>query len=221
MQTVKSKMKKFLICDTETTGLPISYTAPFTDTDNWPRIIELAWELCWENGETIEKSCELVYPDGWRYPTGEFWEKHGFNEADNILNGVDMIILLTNLAVAMNCADVMVCYNMAYDKPIIECEFFRYSIFPKAVRRQLIENDIQLKAGLRPEGVKLQKDCAKLLSTPILKLPGFNGQNAWPKLEVAYEYMFSEKMPDAHHASADVEATKKVYLWIKAMEDLM
>lgn len=58
-------MKKYLIVDTKTTGLPISYTASFQDVDNWPRIIELAWELCYENGETIEKHCDLVEPDGW------------------------------------------------------------------------------------------------------------------------------------------------------------
>lgn len=214
-------MKKFLIVDTETTGLPISYTAPFTDTDNYPRIIELAWELCWENSETIEKSCELVYPDGWRYPTGEFWEKHGFNEADNILNGVEMPHLLTKLAIAMNCADVMICHNLSYDKPIIECEFFRYDIYPKAVRRQLIENNIELKAGLRPADVKLQKECTKLLFTPMMKLPGFNGQYAWPKLEAAYEYCFSKPYVDGHHADSDVQATKEIYLWLKDMNDLM
>jgi DNA polymerase-3 subunit alpha len=132
-------MKKFLIVDTETTGLPIVYDAPFTDVDNWPRILELSWELCWENGETIQKACDLIQPDGWRFPTGDFWKEHGFNEAESMLNGVDIIIALINLAVAMCCADVMVCHNLSYDKPIIECEMYRYSIYPKAVRRQLVE----------------------------------------------------------------------------------
>lgn len=214
-------MKKYLIVDTETTGLPVSYSAPFTDTDNWPRIIELAWELCYENGDTIEKTCDLIYPDGWRFPKGDFWKEHGFTEDESLLNGIDPIIAYTQLAIAMNCADVMICHNIAYDKPIIECELYRYKIFPRAVRRSLIENGVEIKAGLRPEDIKLQKDCTKLLSTPILKLPGFKGQFAWPKLEVAYEYMFGEKMSGAHHASTDVEATKRIYLWIKEMESIL
>lgn len=214
-------MKKFLIVDTETTGLPIRYDAPFTDVDNWPRIIELAWELCWEDGKTIEKTCDLIYPDGWRFPTGDFWKEHGFTEDESYLNGIEPIIAYTQLAIAMNQADVMICHNIAYDKPIIECEMYRYKIYPKAIRRQLIENGIHIKHGLRSEGEKLQKECTKLLSTPILKLPGFKGEYSWPKLEVAYEYMFNEKMPDAHHASADVEATKKVYLWIKELNNIL
>lgn len=217
-------MKKLLIIDTETNGLPINYTEPFTNTDHWPRIIELSWELCWENGETIEKACDLIYPDGtWRFPTGDFWKEHGFTEAESLLNGIPIADALMKLGIAMNCADVMICHNLSYDKPIIECEFFRSNMFPKAIRRQLVEAGIsqQLFARLRPEDVKLQKECTKLLSTPILKLPGFRGDYAWPKLEVAYEYMFGEKMSGAHHASSDVEATKKVYLWIKSLEDIL
>lgn len=215
-------MKKYLIVDTETTGLPLSYDAPFDDVGNWPRIIELSWELCWENGETIEKACDLVYPDGtWKFPTGEFWQKHGFTEAISLLVGEPIEKLLIRLAIAMNCADVMICHNLSYDKPIIECEFFRAKVYPNAVRRDLIKNNIQIKHGLRPDGVKLKKECTKLLSTPILKLPGFKGEYSWPKLEVAYEYMFGKPMEGAHHASSDVEATKKVYLWIKSLEDIL
>lgn len=214
-------MKKYLICDTETCGLPIVYDAPFHDLSNWPRILEISWELCWENGDTIEKACDLIQPDGWRFPTGDFWKEHGFNEADSMLHGLPASEVLTKLAVAMNCADVMICFNMSYDKPIIEAEMHRYKIYPKAVRKQMVDNNIVPAIGFRDENIKLQKDCAKLLSTPILKLPGFKGQYSWPKLEVAYQYMFGEPMAGAHHASSDVEATKKIYLWIQSMNEIL
>ena len=35
----------FLIFDTETTGLPKRWNAPLTDSDNWPRCIQIAWQL--------------------------------------------------------------------------------------------------------------------------------------------------------------------------------
>lgn len=215
-------MKKYLIVDTETTGLPINYSAPYTDVANWPRIIELSWELCWENGETIEKACDLVYPDGsFKFPTGEFWQKHGFNEAESALLGEPMETLLLKLAIAMLCADVMICHNLSYDKPIIECEMYRSKVFPTQVRKDLVKNDIHIKHGLRRENIKLEKVCTKLLSTPILKLPGFKGEFSWPKLEVAYEFAFGKKMEGAHHADSDVEATKQLYLWIKDLENIL
>ena len=34
---------KYLFIDTETTGLPKEYDAPYTDIDNWPRLVQLAW----------------------------------------------------------------------------------------------------------------------------------------------------------------------------------
>src|SRR5579863_1661492 len=210
-------MQKYLICDTETTGLPVTYDAPFDDESNWPRILQLAWELCYENGETIEKHCDLVEPDGWRFPTGEFWKEHGFNEADNMMLGRPIKELMMELAIAMNCADVLIAHNLGYDKPIIECEMWRCKVFPKAVRRELIANNIQLKAGLRPEDVPLKKECTKLLSTPIVKLPGIRSDYAWPKLEVAYEFLMGKPFTGGHQADADVQACKEIYLCIKSL----
>lgn len=211
-------MKKYLIADTETSSLPVSYTAPFTDLDNWPRILQIAWELCWENGYTIKKVSELIEPDGWRFPTGKFWIDNGFNEADSVMNGLPIKPLLIDLAHAMNCADVLVCHNISFDKPIIEAEMYRYKVFPKAIRREPLPDWCP---GLRTEGVKLQKECTKLLFTPVLKLPGFKGQFAWPKLEAAYEYCFSKPYVDGHHADSDVQATKEIYLWLQEMNELL
>lgn len=53
-----------MIFDCETTGLPLNFHAPITDLFNWPRITDLAWELCWENGETIQQMSEIISPDG-------------------------------------------------------------------------------------------------------------------------------------------------------------
>ena len=43
----------YLIFDTETTGLPKNWKAPITDTDNWPRCVQIAWQLHDEMGELV------------------------------------------------------------------------------------------------------------------------------------------------------------------------
>ena len=58
----------FLIFDTETTGLPKNYNAPLTDFDNWPRCIQLAWQLHDEYGNLIEHDDYLIKPDGFDIP---------------------------------------------------------------------------------------------------------------------------------------------------------
>lgn len=44
----------YLIFDTETTGLPKKWNAPVTDIDNWPRCVQLAWQVHDKPGNCID-----------------------------------------------------------------------------------------------------------------------------------------------------------------------
>ena len=58
----------YLIFDTETTGLPKRWNAPITDVDNWPRCIQIAWQLHDDLGNCIEHQDYLIRPDGFNIP---------------------------------------------------------------------------------------------------------------------------------------------------------
>ena len=58
----------YIIFDTETTGLPRDWNAPITDTSNWPRVIQIAWQLHDDMGRLIEHKDFLVRPDGFDIP---------------------------------------------------------------------------------------------------------------------------------------------------------
>ncbi len=58
----------YLIFDTETTGLPKRYNAPVSDTDNWPRCIQIAWQLHDAHGKLLEHQDFLVKPVGFNIP---------------------------------------------------------------------------------------------------------------------------------------------------------
>src|SRR5690554_4859350 len=58
----------YIIFDTETTGLPRDFNAPVTDVDNWPRCIQIAWQLHDEMGNLVEHEDYLVKPDGFDIP---------------------------------------------------------------------------------------------------------------------------------------------------------
>ena len=58
----------FLIFDTETTGLPLNWNAPLTDNNNWPRCIQIAWQLHDKDGGCISHEDYLVRPDGFTVP---------------------------------------------------------------------------------------------------------------------------------------------------------
>ena len=58
----------YLIFDTETTGLPKCWDAPFTDTDKWSRCIQIAWQLHDDMGNCIDHQDYLVKPEGFNTP---------------------------------------------------------------------------------------------------------------------------------------------------------
>ncbi|MFN7600706.1 MAG: hypothetical protein ACK5R0_04835, partial [Bacteroidota bacterium] len=58
----------YLIFDTETTGIPRNKTAPLTDFENWPRLVQIAWQLHDFDGKLLTQQNYLVKPDGFDIP---------------------------------------------------------------------------------------------------------------------------------------------------------
>ena len=54
----------YLIFDTETTGLPQNFNAPISDSDNWPRMVQIAWQLHDAEGKLIENQDYIIKPEG-------------------------------------------------------------------------------------------------------------------------------------------------------------
>ena len=53
----------YLIFDTETTGLPKNWNAPVTDVDNWPRCVQIAWQLHDREGKLLEDAYKILRSD--------------------------------------------------------------------------------------------------------------------------------------------------------------
>jgi len=58
----------YIIFDTETTGLPRNYNAPMEDLDNWPRLVQLAWQLHDAKGNLLANNNYIVRPEGFTIP---------------------------------------------------------------------------------------------------------------------------------------------------------
>jgi len=51
----------FLVFDTETTGLPKRWNAPISDHENWPRCVQIAWQLHDDFG-TVSNTKIILFP---------------------------------------------------------------------------------------------------------------------------------------------------------------
>lgn len=182
----------FLIYDTETTGLPRNYQAPVTDLENWPRLIQLAWQLHDAGGKLIEAKEFVIRPDNFTIPYNAA-KVHGISTELALQEGEDLKLVLEQFINALSQTKVIVGHNIDFDLNIIGAEFLRCGF----------ENYFEAKNRID----------TKLESTEYCALPGGRGGGfKWPTLEELHRKLFNEDFSDAHNAAADVMATSRCFL---------
>ncbi len=183
----------YLIFDTETTGLPKRWNAPITDTDNWPRCIQIAWQLHDAMGNLVEHQDFLVRPDGFNIPY-DAEQIHGISTALAEQEGAPLQEVLKKFNDAMARTKFIVGQNVGFDVNIMGAEFHRLGI----------ENPLQELPVL---------DTCTEYTAELCKIPGGRGGKfKLPTLTELHEYLFNEPFAEAHNATADVEATTRCFL---------
>ena len=182
----------YLIFDTETTGLPKRWDAPITDTDNWPRCIQIAWQLHDELGNCIEHQDYLVKADGFNIPYDA--EKiHGISTALANEQGIGLKTMLEKFNIALSKSKFIVGQNVGFDTNIMGAEFCRLGI----------ENNLQELPVL---------DTCTERTADLCKIPGGRGGRfKLPTLTELHNHLFGTGFGEAHNATADVEATTRCF----------
>ena len=117
----------YLIFDTETTGLPKNWRAPISDTNNWPRCVQIAWQLHDEFGNLIESNSFLIKPDGYDIPY-ESEKIHGISTQLAELEGEKLETVLEEFNLSISKSKFIVGHNVNFDLNVIGCEFYRKNI---------------------------------------------------------------------------------------------
>ena len=180
-----------MIFDTETTGLPLKDNAPITEIDNWPRVVQIAWQLHNETGELVANHNLLIKPDGFEIPYSA--EKvHGISTDKASKYGVPLEEGLTRFNESVSKALFLVGHNISFDVNALGAEFLR--------------------SGIETSFLEKKQVCTMWSSTEHLKIPGGRGGKFKPpRLMELYRFLFEEDFPEAHNASADVEATARCF----------
>ena len=183
----------YLIFDTETTGLPKRWDAPITDTDNWPRCIQIAWQVHDAMGILVEHQDFLVRPDGFNIPY-DAEQIHGISTALAEKEGVPLAEVLEKFNLALSEAKFIVGQNVGFDVNIMGAEFHRLQV----------ANSLQ--------ELPVLDTCTEETAT-LCQLPGGRGGKfKLPTLTELHEYLFKEPFNESHNATADVEATTRCFL---------
>ena len=183
----------YLIFDTETTGLPKRWDAPITDTDNWPRCIQIAWQLHDAMGNLIEHQDYLVRPDGFTVPY-DAEQIHGISTALAAQDGIVMQTVLEKFNEALSKTKFIVGQNVGFDINIMGAEFYRYQV----------ANSLQELPVL---------DTCTEKTALLCQIPGGRGGKfKLPTLTELHQHLFNTPFAEAHNATADVEATTRCFL---------
>ena len=190
----------YLIFDTETTGLPKRWDAPISDLDNWPRCIQIAWQLHDNLGNCIEHQDYLVQPEGFNIPYDA--EKiHGISTELAQEQGVPLVDVLEKFNAALNKTKFVVGQNVGFDLNIMGAEFIRADIANKLQELPVLDTCTEHTAEL-------------------CQLPGGRyGKFKLPTLTELHEFLFNVPFAEAHNATADVEATTRCFFELIRLEE--
>ncbi len=180
---------KYIFFDTETTGLPKDYEAPYTDIDNFPRLVQLAW-IVYEDTRVVSRNDNIIKPTGFTIPE-EATNVHGISTQSALEKGQKVEVVLRSFLKDVKGADVLIGHNIKFDLNIVQSELFRFNI----------ENDLDHMEVLD----------TMLLSVDYCEIPSREYGFRYPQLIELYNKLFSESFDDMHNAMADVEATAKCF----------
>ena len=182
----------YLIFDTETTGLPKRWDAPYTDVDNWPRVVQIAWQLHDDMGNMVDHQDYLITPDGYDIPY-DSERIHGISTALAQEQGEPLNEVLEKFNQALAQSKFVVGQNLKFDLNVTGAEF----------ERTAIANNLQ--------EIPVLDTCTEQ-TAQLCQLPGGRyGKPKLPTLTELHEFLFKVPFGEGHNATADVEATTRCF----------
>jgi DNA polymerase-3 subunit alpha len=183
----------YLIFDTETTGLPKNWNAPITDVDNWPRCVQIAWQLHDEMGNMISHEDYLIIPENYNIPY-DAEQIHGISTDLAIEQGRPLTEVLNLFNEALSKTKFVVGQNLNFDLNIMGCEFHR-------AHKASSLNELPV------------LDTCTEKTALLCEIPGGRyGKFKLPTLTELHQKLFKQPFGEAHNATADVEATTRCFL---------
>lgn len=181
----------FLFFDTETTGLPRSWSAPVENLENWPRLVQIAWMIYDKNGIKQDEKEFIIKPEGFNIPEDSA-RIHGITQAKAMECGQDLKTILQKFYDDYFKVDFLVAHNYSFDEKIIGAELLR----------QQMDNFLP----------NAQKICTMEATRDFCKIPSTTSAGyKWPKLSELHIKLFGEDFSNAHDAFVDTKACARCF----------
>ena len=187
----------YLFIDVETTGLPKNKKLSYKEKDNWPRVVQISFQMCDEEGVFVEEPITAVIKPENYIISEEVSKIHGISHAFAVAEGQDIKSVLDLLEQYIDKADMLIAHNMEFDYNTIASEFYHLD------KREPMLN--------KPKFCTMSN--RNVMN--FCKLPGKFRDYKYPKLKELYNILFSEEFSNQHNALYDTRATIKCFFELK------
>ncbi len=164
--------------------------APYWDSGNWPRIVQLSWRVTDEHANLISEKSYIIRPDDFFIPA-EVSKIHGITNDIARQRGTPIMTVLEDFNRICKRATYLVAHNFMFDRGVIDAEFFRHG-WPTPISSQ-------------------PAYCTMMNAKDYCKLDGYYDDYKYPKLQELHYILFGEYFENGHDASADVRATERCF----------
>lgn len=190
-------MRDFLLfVDTETTGLPKNWSAPYDDKKNWPCSVQVAWAIYTKEGQKIKAENFYVQDDAFEISPASI-KIHGITHEFLKQHGVQREEVLTQLAADLNqYQPLVVAHYMQLDYHMIGVCFHR--------------------ADMQNPLPSLPLFCTMKASTNF----PLQQHQRFLRLGELYERLFGAPLEHQHNAIVDAMATAKCFFELVKRGDI-
>lgn len=190
--------KKYMIIDTETSGLPefrgynMYYDYKFLNKYKNSRLIQLSWGIYNYNDDLIAINDYIIKPNGFIINNHHI---HGITMDNALKNGKNIHQIFDILYGDLQKVEVIIAHNIQFDVNIIRSELFRQN------KRNIIDemNKKKMVCTLKCANDNFKKK--KIIKSS--------------KLGDLYKYFFDEQIENAHNSKFDVLNTGKIFQEMK------
>ncbi|MFD1185108.1 3'-5' exonuclease [Pontibacter rugosus] len=185
-----------IFIDTETTGIPRDWKAPYSDVHSWPYSVQVAWLLYTKEGKELKSEDHYIYEPEIEI-SEDSYRIHGITKEFLQENGKDRKTVLSLLA-----------HDLEKYKPLVVGHFMQldYHILGVGFHRANLPNPLP----------QLTTFCTMDVTAGFLLPPRKN----FLRLGELYQHLFQQPLELQHNAYWDARATAACFFRLQELGDI-
>lgn len=210
---------KFLIFDTETTGLAQTKIINQETLNKWPHIVQFSYIIYdMENGIIVSKDC-IIKLNGITIPE-DLTKIHGISNKISQEKGENLEVVLKEFFYYLRKVDFLVGHNISFDINMIIVELLRI-IYDRLYPKEHIDaykHDLHFLQNFKNVFCTL-KQSIELCGLKAIDKFGKEYEK-WPKLSELHEKLFGTTPNNLHNSFIDILVTLRCFIKLKFKNDL-